>query len=242
MKIGMAATYSGSRRRSKEISDLINSVQSTLPEIGAKTAVGLMAPTDSTLPGQLGRILNPKVIRVLLVFANPEGSTPLRLQAEERVIKEAIQLAKARETVELKTLAAATVDDLRRALLSNEYQIVHFSGHGQPGALVFETSEGGAVKSPLEALGALMKLHPSIECVVLNACYSLALLVPIAPYTIGMEKPIDDRAAIEFARGFYDAVVAGKSFDRAMQEGLLNVQLKDLQHDFPVKMLPELVK
>jgi hypothetical protein len=181
MKIGMAATYAGSRKRPQQITDLINSIQNTIPEIGAKTADGLMAPSDSSLPGRLGRILSPKIVRVLLVFANPDGSTPLRLQAEERVIREAIQLAKARDTVELKTLAAATVDDLRRELLSQDYQIVHFSGHGEPGALVFETSEGGALKSPLEALAALLKQYPSIECVVLNACYSLAKLVSVAP-------------------------------------------------------------
>ncbi len=242
MKIGMAATYAGRRDRPQQVIDLINSVQGTIPEIGAKTANGLMAPTDSSFPGQLGRILNPRVIRVLLVFANPKGSKPLRLQAEERVIKEAVQQSRARDTIELETLAAATVDDLRRKLLSKDFQIVHFSGHGEPGALVFETSEGSTVRSPLEALAALLKQYPCVECVVLNACYSLAKLVPIAPYTVGMEKPIDDSAAIEFARGFYDAVVAGKGFERAMQEGLVNVQLKNLQDDFPVKMLPAAVK
>ena len=151
--------------------------------------------------------------------ANPSGTQPLRLQAEERVIKEAIQLSRGRDNVSLKTLVAATVDDLRRELLSEEYRIVHFSGHGEPGALVFETSEGGLMKSPLEALSALFKHYPETECVLLNACYSLSQLMPLAPYTIGMEKPIDDNAAIEFARGFYDAIAAGRGFDFAVETG-----------------------
>ena len=238
MKIGMAATYAGSRERPHQMAELIRSIQDALPQIGTEKVDDLIAPADSTLPGQLGRILNPKKTKVLLVFANPSDTSHLRLQAEERVIREAIQLAKARDTVELTTLSAATVDDLRRKLLSEEYQIVHFSGHGAPGSLIFETSEGGIVESPLEALASLFKHYPATQCVVLNACYSLAQLVPIAPFTIGMEKPIDDQAAIEFARGFYDAVVVGKGFDRAMQEGLLNVKLKNLQSNFPVRILP----
>jgi NTP pyrophosphatase (non-canonical NTP hydrolase) len=238
MKIGMAATYAGSKKRPQQMTDLITAIQTAIPEIGTNKADVIMSPVDKSLTGQLGRILSPKVTRVLLVFANPEGSTPLRLQAEERVIREAIQLAKARDTVELKTLAAATVDDLRRELLAQDYRIVHFSGHGQPGALLFETAEGGTVKSPLEALAALLNQYSCIECVVLNACYSLAQLLPVAPFTIGMEKPIDDRAAIEFARGFYDAIVAGKDYARAAQEGFVNVRLKDLQDDFPLKVLP----
>jgi NTP pyrophosphatase (non-canonical NTP hydrolase) len=235
MKIGMAATYAGSRKRPAEISDLINSVQTAMPEIGIDTVDGLIASADSKLSRQLGRILKPAA--VLLVFANPRDTDPLRLQAEERVIREAIQLAKARDSFMLKTIAAATVDDLRRELLSQEYDIVHFSGHGEPGALLFETAEGSSLKSPLEAFASLFKSHPTVQCVVLNACSSLAQLVSIAPYTVGMEKSIEDRAAIEFARGFYDAVAAGKGYERAMEEGIVNVQLKDLQKNFPVKIL-----
>ena len=236
MKIGMAATYAGSRKRPPEIADLVSSVQTAMPEIGTKMVDGITSTAGSRLSGQLSRILKP--VAVLLVFANPENSAPLRLQAEERVIKEAIHLARARDSFFLKTLVAATVDDLRRELLSQEYDIVHFSGHGMPGALFFETTEGASQKSPIEALASLFNSHPNVQCVVMNACYSLAQLVEIAPYTIGMEKPIDDKAAIEFARGFYDAVAAGKGYERAMEEGIVNVKLKDLQRDFSVKLLP----
>jgi hypothetical protein len=37
---------------------------------------------------------------------------------------------------------AATVDDLRRALLDYEPAVVHFAGHGSPDGLCFETSQG----------------------------------------------------------------------------------------------------
>lgn len=236
MKIGMAATYAGSRKRSQEIRELINSVQGAMPAVSGKID-DLLSSGDSTLSEQVGRILQPKDIHILLVFANPIGTQALRLQSEERAIKEAIKLSKARDRVSLKTLVAATVDDLRRELLSERYQIVHFSGHGDPGSLVFETQEGGAVKSPLEALAALFKQYPNVECVLLNACYSLSKMIAVAPFTVGMEKPVDDDAAIEFARAFYDAIAAGRSFEFASEHGLVNVKLKGLQDDFPVRVI-----
>jgi hypothetical protein len=50
-----------------------------------------------------------------------------------------------------------------------------------------------------------------------------------------MEKAIDDQAAIEFARGFYDAVGAGKDFDFAVEEGKSAAALKG--YDLPIKIL-----
>jgi hypothetical protein len=238
MKIGMAATYSGSRKRPQEIRELINAVQGAIPSVSQAEFGDIHPKGNSVLSEQVGRILRPKEIRILIVFSNPAETQPLRLQSEERVIREAIQMLNAKDKVNLTTLAAATVDDLRRQLLVEDYQIVHFSGHGEPGAVIFETAEGGAVRSPLDALAELLAHYPSVQCVLLNSCYSVAELRPIAPFTIGMEKPIDDQAAIEFARGFYDAIAAGRAFQFAAEQGLLNVKLKDLQKDFPVRILP----
>ena len=71
---------------------------------------------------------------------------------------------------------------------------------------------------------------------ILNACDSLAAIVePLADYTVGMESAVDDAAAIEFSRGFYDAVAAGKGYEFAVEEGKLACQGKKL--DLPLKML-----
>ena len=45
---------------------------------------------------------------------------------------------------------------------------------------------------------------------------------------IGQAKEIDDAIAIEFSRGFYDTVAAGKSIDTAVRQGVANLELKGL--------------
>jgi hypothetical protein len=52
-----------------------------------------------------------------------------------------------------------------------------------------------------------------------------------------MEKPVGDKAAIEFARGFYDALGAGKATEVAVEEGRSAVALKGLETALPLKVL-----
>ena len=50
-----------------------------------------------------------------------------------------------------------------------------------------------------------------------------------------MDKAVDDAAAIEFSRGFYDAVAAGKSYEFAVNEGEIACKAKNIE--IPLKML-----
>jgi hypothetical protein len=66
--------------------------------------------------------------------------------------------------------------------------------------------------------------------VLLNACNSLAEFnKPVALYTVGMQGSIDDESAIEFARGFYDAICRGKNVEFAVAEGKRAADLKGLE-------------
>jgi NTP pyrophosphatase (non-canonical NTP hydrolase) len=237
VKVAVAATYAGSRVHPAEITECVNSIQSMIPSIGLKVdeVSSLASPT---LPSRLGLLLKHGAIRVLLVFANPKGTTKLRLDEEERAIKEAIKLSKARDLISLKALPASTVDDLRRELLEEEPDIIHFSGHGDLGAIILETSVGSKQGTSISALAELIGRYPRIKCAILNSCYSMSELVLVAPFTIGMETEIADRTAIEFARGFYDAIGAGRGFNDAAAEGKSNVMLKNLGNGFSLKILP----
>lgn len=77
-------------------------------------------------------------MKVLVVFANPRGTSSLRLGEEDRTIQECVRRSKNRDNLSLIIHHAATVDDIRRALLDNDYEIVHFSGHGTGTGLAFE--------------------------------------------------------------------------------------------------------
>src|SRR5437764_2564605 len=113
-----------------------------------------------------------KHIRTLLVCPNARGTDALRTDREERVLRESIQLSRSRDSVEVVTLRAATVDDLRRTLRTGRYDIVHFSGHGTRRGLVFEDESGRLMVPRTEALARLLARH-EVETAILNACYSL---------------------------------------------------------------------
>ncbi|MHC5719505.1 MAG: CHAT domain-containing protein, partial [Nostoc sp.] len=137
--------------------------------------------------------------------------------------------------------------DIQRALLDIKPQIVHFSGHGKgEEGLVFEDEIGQSKLVSGAALAGLFKLFANqIECVVLNGCYSEEQAEAIAQdinYVIGMRKAIGDaegglrqRAAIEFAVGFYDALGAGESIEFAYNLGCAAIQLAGIEeHLTPV--------
>ena len=164
---------------------------------------------------------------ILLVCANPKGSNPLRSGEEDRVLRESVRLSAHRDHLTVKTLNAATIDDLRRALLDAQasdkpFDIVHFSGHGTNRGLVFEDSSGLEFVPESAALAEILDAR-GVKVALFNACYSLSageLTAGQLQHTIATTGPISDPAAIEFTRGFYDAVGAGLGVDEAYREGM----------------------
>ncbi len=161
--------------------------------------------------------------KILILSANPKGSTPLRLDEEFREIEAGLQRAQKREQFELHQKWAVRPRDIQRAMLEVNPHIVQFSGHGAgEEGLVFEDETGQAKLIDGEALAELFEMFRDVECVVLNACYSEIQATAIAqhiPYVIGMNQAIGDKAAIEFAVGFYDALGAGRDVKFAYQLG-----------------------
>jgi tetratricopeptide (TPR) repeat protein len=175
-----------------------------------------------------------------MLSANPKGTMPLRLDEERREIEAGLmERSRLRDTFRLITKTAVRPRDFQRAMLDLNPQIVHFSGHGEaePG-LAFENEMGQTQFVTGEALAGLFSLFPDLQCVVLNACYSEAQAATIAqhiPYVIGMNAAIGDRAAIEFAVGFYDALGAGRDLEFAYKLGCSAIQLAGIpEHLTPV--------
>lgn len=183
------------------------------------------------------------IINVLVVFSNPHGTDPLRLQTEERVIRESIALSQNRKNITLTTCPAATIHDLSRALLNGSFQVIQISGHGSGSGLILETEQGGQYLVHEPTLAELFQEYSSTtQCVILNACYSISqgsLISLGIPYTIAMEDALNDEAAIEFSRGFYDALGAGKSVDFAYREGRRRIKFA-FPHT-PASRLPRLI-
>ena len=158
--------------------------------------------------------------KILILAANPNETTRLRLDQEVRDIQIGLSQAQHRDDFKLVHKLAVRPRDIQRAMLDESPQIVHFSGHGEgEEGLVFMDDAGKVKLVSGEALAALFQLFASdVQCVLLNGCYSKVQAEAIAEhidYVIGMNQAISDVAAIEFAVSFYDALGAGRSYEFA---------------------------
>jgi hypothetical protein len=91
-------------------------------------------------------------------------------------------------------------------------------------------------------LAGLFKLFAdTVECVVLNVCFSHVQAKAIAeyiPYVVGMGKSIGDRAAIEFAIAFYKALGEGRDYQFAFDFACIAIDLAGI----PGSDIPKLFK
>lgn len=182
---------------------------------------------------------------ILFLGANPLDTVRLRLDKEIREIGEGLRRAAHRDSFVLEQRWAVRFRDLRRAVTEVKPRIVHFSGHGtEVGGLVIEDEEAQATLVPPKALKEFFSLFStSVECVVLNACYSSGQAEAIAQhikYVIGMPEQLGDTAAIEFAVGFYDTLGAGDDYVRAYKFGRNAIQAVGIADELlPVLYAPE---
>jgi len=167
---------------------------------------------------------NTHIKTILILAANPTNTSRLRLDEEVREIQAALLRAKNRSLFEIVAGWATRIEDLHRALLEYQPTIVHFCGHGDgSNGLALENNFGQVQLVSTEPLARLFGLfQDTIECVLLNACYSLAQAEAIyqhIDYVVGMNQAIGDVAAIKFATGFYDALGAGRCIEDCFEVG-----------------------
>ncbi|NES91528.1 CHAT domain-containing protein [Okeania sp. SIO2B9] len=179
--------------------------------------------------------------KILILSANPKSTSYLRLDEEMREIKEGLRRSPSRDLFLIESAEATRYRDIRRAILDYQPNIVHFSGHGAGhDGLVFEDETGSQKLVDTEAIAGLFQLFSEqVECVVLNACYSeyqAQEIVKYINYVIGMSQAINDRAAIEFAVAFYDALGAGQTYDFAYQLGCNAIMIAGI----PQELIPQL--
>ena len=179
-------------------------------------------------------------VKILFLAANPNGTERRRLDEEIRRIELALERAKRREQFKIIQKWAVTDDDLRRALLDHEPEVVHFSGHGGGSqGLAFVDSQGRLQIISGESLARLFELCADhVRCVILNACFSEIQARVISRHVeivVGMSQEIGDDASIKFSEGFYDALGAGRDFEKAFKFGCIAIDLRSLQeHLVPI--------
>ena len=175
-------------------------------------------------------------IIILIVSANPTGTTQLKLDEEVREIEMKIQASGFRDSLELVSKWAVRSDDLLQYLNQYKPQIVHFSGHGSPTEeIVLLDRQGNAKPVAKGALVSLFRtLKDNIRVVLLNACFSRPQAEAITQEidcAIGMQRAIGDAAAIIFAASFYRAIGWGRSVQDAFDQGTTALLLEGIPED-----------
>jgi NTP pyrophosphatase (non-canonical NTP hydrolase) len=216
---------------------LVSEALATLREVpGAVEAIESNPPLS--VSAEEGGKLSSRTWRVLIATASPIDEAPLRVDREIREITEAIRRSSGRETIEVQYCQATQVSDLRRAFLDRDFDIVVISGHGEPEGPVLQDADGNGILFTAELFAQMVSAQTSVQCVVLNSCYSShSITEALAPVVVGMFDKIDDDVAITFTKGFFDALGAGKGIDRCIKEGELAVATELAGEPLPLVVL-----
>ncbi|MBN1877349.1 MAG: SUMF1/EgtB/PvdO family nonheme iron enzyme [Anaerolineae bacterium] len=183
-------------------------------------------------------------LRILGMVVSPSGLAALKVDLEKQRVEEALRELRAAGLVELTWLEGQTWRDLHRAIRREAWHIFHFIGHGgfdrarDTGFLALADERGQVWRLGAVELGRLLANHRALRLALLNACEgahgseqdiyasTTATLVQRGiPAVVAMQYAITDRAAIEFARTFYEAVADGLPVDAALVEARVAVSL-----------------
>ncbi|MBI4783954.1 MAG: CHAT domain-containing protein [Oscillatoriophycideae cyanobacterium NC_groundwater_1537_Pr4_S-0.65um_50_18] len=181
----------------------------------------------------------PKTRTILFLAASPADRPRLRLDEEAHIITQALQRSNYGDRFQLEQHWAVRPEDLHFLLPKFQPQILYFCCHGEGDkGIVLDDGNGKAQLVATEALADHLSRFPTVECVVLNSCYSdkqAEAIVQHIPYVIGMNSAIFDRAALKFAQGFYNALGADLTYEAAYQNGKDAIALENIpQSQIPI--------
>jgi hypothetical protein len=146
------------------------------------------------------------------------------------------------EAVKVKELAKPTPDELSHAL-SEKPHILHFLGHGKPGALALGDLPNGETSwLEDESLSDFLR-SGGVKLVVLQACEGASPSEELAftgtaaqlvkthiPATIAIRYPISQSLAWNFVKTLYEKLAAGEPIDVAVQAGRAQLAMGNQSH------------
>jgi len=183
-------------------------------------------------------------LRILGMVASPRDQEPLDVAREKQRVEEALKDLRAKGAVDLTWLDGQTWRDLQRALRGGPWHVFHFIGHGgfdpvrDEGVIALADDQGHSYYFHATELARLLANQLSLRLVLLNSCEgargserdifssTAAILVRRGiPAVLAMQYEITDRAAIEFAHAFYEALADGFPVDTAVAEARIAVSV-----------------
>ncbi|MGY2092779.1 CHAT domain-containing protein [Nocardia gipuzkoensis] len=179
-------------------------------------------------------------LRVLGVAASPRDMQPLNVITEQERMNRALTPLMTRGLLELEWLLQPTWESMHAKLLSHQWHVLHFIGHGEYDAandegliyLIGPDQIPQPIRADRLATLILSARRPTPQLVVLNTCSSskessndlfAGTAATLARRGISavaaMQFTITDEAAVSFATGFYTAVAHGLGIDDAVRHG-----------------------
>jgi hypothetical protein len=132
-------------------------------------------------------------LRVLGLFSLPEGGQPLNLRRERYELVQLVQgIAAGGRSADVRVLQyGVTRRRLREVLEDAEgWDVIHISGHGGPGELLLEKSDGTRDPVSSQELADLLDLaRERVKLVTVSACWSAALTIDQQRQLLGLPLP-----------------------------------------------------
>jgi len=181
-------------------------------------------------------------LKVLYLTATPSAQTPLRTDAEFRMVRDAVRGSVFRDKIELIASPAADAKSILDGINDHRPQIVHFSGHGGGKSIWLDdgkinNSIGQSMEFGLLA-GALGATSSPPTLLVLNACETTVgaeILLSAVKLVVAMSDGISDKAAATFAEQFYAAIASAQPISVALEQAKIAMKAARLKDaDLPV--------
>lgn len=160
---------------------------------------------------------------VLVLNATPDDQGRLRADKEAALLDRQLeQVANRDRDLHVVQKFAVRLQDIQKELLNNRPKILHFSGHGDEGVLLFEKDDGTTAELDGEVLADILEAYGELECLVLHACYTEKVARACAKHVrvvVGSTDSINDETAPRFTYAFYQGLANGRPYENAFKMG-----------------------
>jgi len=165
-------------------------------------------------PGR-ARLAGP--LKILAAVAAPDETrtqnVPLDTEAEMQAVLDAVTGVAGDAQAQVRILEVASLSQIRQALVSDEFHVLHLSAHGSADTVELEDEDGAPVSVTAESLmGALRQAGRPVPLIVLSSCsggsaateaMAAGLISRGADRVIAMLAPVTDSYATQLAGGLY---------------------------------------
>lgn len=182
---------------------------------------------DDEMKRVIETVKSQNTVNVLVLNATPDDQGRIRVDKEAALLEEHLESVRnPRRHLKITHRFAVRIDQIQRELLNHEPKILHFSGHGDTGVLLFEDHEGNTAELPGEVFAEIVAAFGNLECIVLHACFTQEVAQACARHVkiiVGSAHTVSDTTAPKFTYAFYQALANGRNYNNAYEMGLAEV-------------------